>query len=348
MGAAMKHIVRFSILVIAIVSFMSEKSDAADAYDLVRRGGELSAKQAESLEKTIAGNPDDVDGRVKLLGYYSRKQYQDSTARKNLEEHVLWLIRNAPESDVFRTGYATLDATMSRDAYAQGKEAWIAQLDSDPENLAVLEHASDFFQQHDRELAIETLQKGRVLDPDEPKWPAALGQIYSLDMITRSRKAKTEAAVRALEQFEIAYELSTEMGRDVLRANLAKTALVANRPGKAKKYAEEMLSNNAAGWNYGNNIHAGNSILGRLALADGDVEKAKAYLLKAGATPGSPQLNSFGPDMTLAQELLRKGETEVVLEYFDLCAKFWEMGRDNLDEWTMAIENGKTPSLKLY
>ncbi len=167
-------------------------------------------------------------------------------------------------------------------------------------------------------------------------------------MITRSRKAKTEAAVRALEQFEIAYELSTEMGRDVLRANLAKTALVANRPEKAKKYAEEMLSKNVGGWNYGNNIHDGNSILGSLALAEGDVKKAKEYLLKAGATPGSPQLNSFGPDMTLAQELLRKGETEAVLEYFDLCAKFWEMGREQLDDWGILVRGGKTPNLKLY
>ncbi len=141
----MKNIVRFSILVSAIVFCMSERADAGDAYDLVRRGGKLSAEQAESLEKTIAANPDDVDGRVKLLGYYFRKRSQDSAARKNLEGHVLWLIRNAPESDVFQTPYGTLDATMSRDAYAQGKEAWIAQLDSNPENLTVLEHASGFF-----------------------------------------------------------------------------------------------------------------------------------------------------------------------------------------------------------
>jgi len=38
-------------------------------------------------------------------------------------------------------------------------------------------------------------------------------------------------------------------------------------------------------------------------LKEGKVEDAKHYLLEAGKTPGSPQLNSFGPDMSLAEEL---------------------------------------------
>ena len=48
--------------------------------------------------------------------------------------------------------------------------------------------------------------------------------------------------------------------------------------------------------------------------------------------------------MTLAKELLEKGEREVVLEYFDLCAKFWELERDKkLKKWKSQVEAGKTP-----
>jgi hypothetical protein len=68
--------------------------------------------------------------------------------------------------------------------------------------------------------------------------------------------------------------------------------------------AESMKDN----WNYGNAVHTANLVLGRIALADGDVEEAKCLLLLAGQTPGSPQLNSFGPDMLFAEELLEKGE----------------------------------------
>ena len=56
-------------------------------------------------------------------------------------------------------------------------------------------------------------------------------------------------------------------------------------------------------------------VLGLLALNQGNVKPASQYL-DAGSTPGSPQLNSFGPDMSLAQALLEKGERDTVLEYF--------------------------------
>jgi hypothetical protein len=73
------------------------------------------------------------------------------------------------------------------------------------------------------------------------------------------------------------------------------------------------------------------------------VETAKARLLDAGKTPGSPQLDSFGPNMELAHELLQKGEKDVVLQYFDLCAKFWTMGGASLDSWRQTVKAGGTP-----
>ena len=63
----------------------------------------------------------------------------------------------------------------------------------------------------------------------------------------------------------------------------------------------------------------------------------------AGQTPGSPQLNSFGPNMSLAKELAEKGETDAVIQYFDQCRKFWRMGADKLDTWTKAVKAGIVP-----
>lgn len=75
-------------------------------------------------------------------------------------------------------------------------------------------------------------------------------------------------------------------------------------------------------------------------LREGNVEQAKQYLVKSGHTPGSPQLNSFGPDLRLAQELARKGERDSVLEYFSLCRAFWKMGGDKLDAMAAAVRSG--------
>jgi hypothetical protein len=54
-------------------------------------------------------------------------------------------------------------------------------------------------------------------------------------------------------------------------------------------------------------------------------------------------MDSFGPNMTLAEDLLEEGERDVVLEYFSLCRKFWEMGKEELDQWTEAVKAEKMP-----
>ena len=115
---------------------------------------------------------------------------------------------------------------------------------------------------------------------------------------------------------------------------------------EARKLAEELAALTPKfpnDWNYGNAIQDANQVLGRIALIEGRVEDAKDYLLKSGDTPGSPQLNSFGPNMTLAKELLEEGETDVVLEYFDLCRNFWDMHSGDLDTWERQVKAGKTP-----
>jgi hypothetical protein len=137
-------------------------------------------------------------------------------------------------------------------------------------------------------------------------------------------------------------------GRDLFYelADLAKRAFNAGQTDKAEAYGNQLLSeapNYRSDWNYGNAIFFGNFILGRVALSRGNAEQASQYLLASGKTKGSPQLDSFGPNMTLAKELLEKGQSEAVLQYLELCKHFWEGHRQQLDEWRQAIRNGKTP-----
>jgi hypothetical protein len=128
--------------------------------------------------------------------------------------------------------------------------------------------------------------------------------------------------------------------------HLAKRAFDAGEISKAEVYSKQLLAmapNYRENWNFGNAIFYGNSVLGRIALQRGDVELAGKFLLEAGATPGSPQLNSFGPNMALAKELLNRGQSEVVLEFFGLCRKFWTSGLGQLDEWSNEVRKGRIP-----
>ncbi len=128
-------------------------------------------------------------------------------------------------------------------------------------------------------------------------------------------------------------------------ADLAK-AEVHRSASQARIFAKELLHLSTVepkDWNYGNAVHFGNMVLGQVALREGDIDKAEDYLLKSGATEGSPQLNSFGPNMTLAKELLEANRPDAVLEYFDLCAKFWKLSRGRLDEWRQQVNLGEIP-----
>jgi tetratricopeptide (TPR) repeat protein len=164
-------------------------------------------------------------------------------------------------------------------------------------------------------------------------------------------------AVTVLDQFNltakklftflvVAAKEVTPTERFYALANLAKIAFNLGDLDEAQVYAQELLREAPKypkDWNYGNAIYYGNFVLGRVALRQGNVQLAGKYLLDASSTPGSPQLNSFGPNLTLAKELLEKGQGPVVLQFFAQCKNFWKMDRGKLDEWSATIRGGGIP-----
>jgi predicted negative regulator of RcsB-dependent stress response len=141
---------------------------------------------------------------------------------------------------------------------------------------------------------------------------------------------------------------STGLARFYALPGLAKAAFDAGDLNKAGQYARELLAlapSYQKDWNYGNALFFGNMIIGRVALRqDRNVDLAKQSLVVAGQTPGSPQLNSFGPNMSLAQDLLTLGEKEIVLQFFALCRNFWKLHPEKLDEWTAMVKGGVKPN----
>jgi hypothetical protein len=171
---------------------------------------------------------------------------------------------------------------------------------------------------------------------------------------TRARQGgdiKAEA-IQFLASREPQLPQAAEPGKRLhLLKYLAPAALYAEEPGKATTYAQELMalgerlkSQPGVGPSlYGDATHVGNMVLGRLALMGGDVGKAREHLLAAGRVPGSPVLNSFGPNMLLAKELIEKGEREAAVAYLDLCAKFWNNQGGKLEQWKEVVEQGGMP-----
>lgn len=80
--------------------------------------------------------------------------------------------------------------------------------------------------------------------------------------------------------------------------------------------------------NYRDGMQLSHQIKGLLRLKEGAVEQAGEHLLEAGRSPSFLQLEYYGPRMTLARELLLKGEKQIVLQYLDLLTDSWATERD--------------------
>jgi hypothetical protein len=83
-------------------------------------------------------------------------------------------------------------------------------------------------------------------------------------------------------------------------------------------------------------------VLGRLALLKGDVTAAGRELLEAGKASGGPGLETYGPNMSLAKDLLEVDQADVVKEYLCECAVFWH-NPVALGRWMVSIDQGDVP-----
>ncbi|HEY1494167.1 MAG TPA: redoxin domain-containing protein, partial [Candidatus Solibacter sp.] len=177
------------------------------------------------------------------------------------------------------------------------------------------------------------------IEPGNARWKSGLASHY---WTAASHKGAQPEKIALLEKsLRIAGD---GQPRSYVLADLAQAYFANGDTAKAAETAAQLLALPRSDPNYGSAIHTGNIVLGRVALKKGDVEQANRRLLAAANTPGSPTLNSFGPNWNLAQELLAKGERETVLAYIDLCRKFWKMENGRLDSWAAAIRDGGSPN----
>jgi len=314
--------------------------------------GVIAAKDAKALEDLVAANPDNLPAREQLINYYFIASLTTKTAeiQEKREQHVFWLIEHHPESELAgspQAGIMPTDVAGSTEGYQHGKQLWLAQVEKNSSNQRILRNAAQYLALFDGKVSRELLQKAVELDPSDGETSSRLAQSHEHQrMSANSPEEKTALAQKALSAGERGVEGADTENRFYQLESVATFALEAGETAKAQQYATELLQDAEkfhGNWNYGNALHKGNIVLGRIALQQGNIAKAKEHLLTAGNTPGSPQLDSFGPNMELAKELLEKGERDVVVSYLQSCAKFWKMGGDQLQSWITTVKKGGIP-----
>lgn len=132
-------------------------------------------------------------------------------------------------------------------------------------------------------------------------------------------------------------------------SDLAKKALDAGDLVKAKSYATELLEKIPQMRDAlpgvdptGTATFDANTLLGLVALRQGSVSQARQYLLESAKTPVVREFGPFGPDFTLARELLAKGEQDAVLEFLTGCKQIWQEGGAQLDSMIESVRKNGT------
>ena len=194
--------------------------------------------------------------------------------------------------------------------------------------------------------AEETLRRAKTLQPENDRWPWRLAFLYKAQADTATAGLQADLAAKSLAEFETALRLGS-FWSDSWLPLLPQVALMAGETTKARDYALWLLR---LGWQSvakarhgslpGEFIHRGNIVLGRIALATNDLQHAKAHLIDAGRAPWVISKEDNEPDMTLAADLLDRGERPVVIEYLKLCRLIWKGHADELSARIDAVRNG--------
>jgi beta-lactamase regulating signal transducer with metallopeptidase domain len=221
------------------------------------------------------------------------------------------------------------------------KRQWLDRVAANPNDVRLLQQAADFMMVIDQAQARTFLERASTLEPDNVQVVASLAQVHSLRAQVSGRG---EDARHALEYAEKEQRLKPGVSATYLK--VAQLAFDAGEFSKASKYASEYLETAKADtrhWANGDLVHKGNLVLGRIAVREKRLDDAERYLRASADTSGSPVLKSFGPNMSLAKDLLDAGRSAAVLEYFDACGEFWTLDFFRLRRWTSAVRAGQVP-----
>ena len=359
------HSISAAGLLLLVSSCLAEVAPAEPAIDqsltsercfgLIQSGRALSAQKVAELTARAAKSPADDEAVLPLIGFYARgdKMKPEGAAL------LLGFIERHPRAEGAGAMHIVLSYLYDLDALKSVVRVWkkhAARFNDEPHVLGNaaqwMRHLAAVEPAYSNE-ALKLLERARTLEPKTLRWALLLGMV-SLDAARKqSPPQNAEMAKKAIAALESSLTLGDAAERDLLftdkgpiEAALAEARFITGDFSQAKADAETALTKldpKKDSWNHGNLVFALHQLLGRIALAQGDVKAAAAQLIASGKTAGSPQLNSFGPGMSLALELLRKGERAAVIEYLELCAKFWSRGGSKVSDWKTQIEKGETP-----
>src|SRR5437660_7664972 len=303
---------------------------------LLYSGKSLLKSNADGLEAGLRKNPQRIDDRLTLIGYYTWNG-RGSVDRLRLRAHVLWMIENHPEHA--STAEPSLrDLPDDPEGNLQILDLWNKNLQSRPDDLAVLKNAEKFFFGKDPGEADRLIHQISEKEPNSREWTAELAQLYRMIGITGENIENR--GERALEEYRRVLELTKNpAAREALSGEMADAAFKIGDFTAAAELAQIYLKSSDRPA-----VQRANTILGRVALRNGDVTHAEQFLRDSAVPESARDIALAGPTLVLAKELIERGERDAVLQYLENWLQLWPRGESILRIWIADIRNGKNPN----
>jgi TonB family protein len=138
-------------------------------------GATFSPQQAAELEQRLAANPQDLEARTQLIGYY----YSNGFIQPWLD-HLAWAIEHHPEAPLHQTYPASFAAgrglIQNEEDQQRLQNLWRRKAIQNPANVEVLLHAAAFL--NDRDEAIRVLETARIAAPADPRPLSRLTELW--------------------------------------------------------------------------------------------------------------------------------------------------------------------------
>jgi hypothetical protein len=309
--------------------------ESVRAILLLYSGKSVSKGKAEELEAALRKEPEKVDERLVLIGYYGANG-RTPADRANLRKHVLWMVERHPEHPA-TSEPGLRDLPDDAEANAQILAFWRKHVEMRAADLAVLKNAEKFFFSKDPAEAERLIHRIAEKEPDNREWANELAQLYRMFGIPG--RTISDPVQRALETYDRVLAL--------IRNTTAREALAGDMADAAFKLgdfqgAAELARIHLRGKDHTATQRA-NTILGRIALRSGDLDRARRHLLDSSRPEAGKDVALAGPSMVLARELLEEGDDEAVLQYMDNCLSLWPRGENVLQIWMDDVRNGRMP-----
>jgi hypothetical protein len=329
-----------------------------------------TAPEAEARLKKIPDaqqTPEDINIRIELIGYYDRKETPE--AKKSAQAHRLWLVRNRPERPYYNElGWWSNEEDLKNPDYIALKEEWLKQVNLKKTNEKVRLGAARFLLQLEDALAERILKEGQQINPNFYEYSERLMEIYQfqfdgavsdyesakadgkdadIDAALRKLFSEGEKGLALIAKDE---QLATGSEHFELLVRLAEIALDLNELKKARAFAEIVLNKtkdeSGDGWHDPTKaIFYGNTLLGRIALREGNTAKAREHLSASITFSEGDDFELKDLELDLAAELLAKGEKQAVMDYLARSEKL-TTDDDNikiLRRWQRLIKRNSFP-----